>query len=494
MTKTKDHFFIYIAFVCLLLFVFTGCASKQTASKNKSPSTIRNNVILMHKDGEAHFLDETHVDPEDKFAHIFNSIDEFLEEEGNPECHLECNSKCLSTCDPDVDRRKNILVYFHGGLNSKEGAIKRVIENVEQIKACCQKHNVYPIFVNWRSGPFTTLGDHYFRIRNGEEAPSQAKWTSPLFIISDIAKTIGNIPIAWYTELRQLWENIENDAGDKYEAMIERDRDKDIVSMTPDSQDRNIGRHSQWVVTSPFKAISAPFLFTYGTPAWQNMKRRTHTMFASQKKDFRPPEEPPISTSGEPHLHPCGETQIFLRKLNNYILEKQSEGYPDLKLTLMGHSMGGIIINRALRNLPHISVDNIVYMASADNLQNFIDATFPLVKKNEDLQIYNLHLHPENEDREVSAKGFVPSGSLLVWIDHTFGNPEYILQRTSGRWTNIRQIINFIPDPYRKNYHFKIFGRNMSEKNTSGPQTHGAFDNPEFKFWHEKYWKGDTLN
>ncbi|MCG8618523.1 MAG: alpha/beta hydrolase [Desulfobacterales bacterium] len=474
--KEKTYTVCILFLVCFALSF--GCSTKHIEKSEQIE--IQNHVILMHKDGESMPL-IPHTN-NDKFSHIFNGLDDFLKSGQN---NLE----------------KNIIVYFHGGLNSYDGALKRVVDNIAKIKKENKTNQVYPIFINWRSGPFTTLGDHYFRIRNGEKSASTAKWTSPFYILSDVTRTIGNIPIAWYTEGRQLYENtVLND----YDKLLESDTQKAIVSMTEDNKESiNALRRSQWVITSPFKVISAPFLFTYGSPAWDNMKRRTHTMFAAQDTDFNGPHPPPLGQINRPHPHPSGEALIFLRRLNQYI-EAKRKNDPKLEFTLMGHSMGGIIINRALQDLPDIKVDNIVYMASADSLQNFLDATLPMVKKaDRSPQIFNLHLHPENEDREVSAKGFAPSGSLLVWIDHTFGRPEYVLQRTSGRWVNVRRIIDFIPDEYRNRYHFKIFGRigtcndeldEASCKAKWGPQTHGAFDDSIFNFWKKEYWVGSTVN
>ncbi len=69
---------------------------------------------------------------------------------------------------------------------------------------------------------------------------------------------------------------------------------------------------------------------------------------------------------------------VFFKRLNTYLHEINTDNVQP-ELTVMGHSMGGIIINRALRDLPQLPADNIVYMASADTLQNYLDATVPLV-------------------------------------------------------------------------------------------------------------------
>lgn len=456
--------------VLFLVFclIATGCGKKYPIVPGQSE--VQGHVINIGKGGEYRPLPNTGMEKlletQQLFDLIFRGIDTFLKEENNSCQHPSVN--------------KNILIYVHGGLNSYENAMKRVVAGTKEMKCA----GTYPVFINWRSGPFTTLGDHYFRIRDGEVSKT-ARLTSPIYLVGDLAKTIGNIPMAWYHEGYQVTKTtfLDNDEQD-----LEDDLQRQVVSLTKDNKDRwNFWRRTVWVVTAPVKLISTPFVFTFGTPAWDNMKRRTHTMFTTED-DFQQPALP------APAIVPSGVALRFLKQLNNYIRQVKKK-YPELELTIMGHSMGGIIINRAFRDLPDLEVDNIVYMASADNLQNYLDATLPLIKngkaQGKDLQVYNLHLHPENENREISFYGLVPSGSLLTWIDHTYDTPEYILQRTSGRWSNIRQVINFIPQEYRASYHFKVFGRGSTKKS---PQTHGSFDETRFKFWQKSYWTGTQVN
>jgi pimeloyl-ACP methyl ester carboxylesterase len=195
--------------------------------------------------------------------------------------------------------------------------------------------------------------------------------------------------------------------------------------------------------------------------------------------------------SREINIPPSGAAYLFLKKLNEKLKEVRKK-YPKFEVTLMGHSMGGIVINQALLRLPEFDVDNIVYMGSADSLQNYLNVTNILFhyRKEKNLNIYNLHLHPENENREITAYGVAPSGSLLAWIDHSYGAPEYILQRTSGRWSNMRKALNLIPVEQRDKHHFKVFGRGSEG---ASPQKHGHFDNPDFEFWEKTFWSGKQV-
>ncbi|MEW6594294.1 MAG: alpha/beta hydrolase [Thermodesulfobacteriota bacterium] len=468
--------FMSSALSLILCLMATGCAKNYQevieGLDAKEQSVIKHHAILIHKDGK--YIPQGNIQelPEQRDI-IFEQIQTFLKGGG--------------ACDPIPDN-KNILIYIHGGLNSEDVAIRRAIKATQQMipdpqKLACAK--TYPIFINWRSGPVTTLGDHYFRIRDGEEDKT-APFTSPIYFLGDLARTVGNTPMAWCHEGYQVINASHSSAldllgKDPEHLKKEAKENKLVFDSAKDEKNRwNLWRRAVWVVTAPFKIISTPFAFTLGTPAWDNMKRRTHTMFTPQPKD---------KTAG---LQPDGDTRKFLKELNAHVKKIRSEGNQEFELTLMGHSMGGIVLNRALRDLSDdlTEVDNIVYMASADNLQNYLDATIPMIKKAVDHQkkppqIYNLHLHPENEDREISSCGLAPSGSLLAWIDHTYDTPEYVLQRTSGRWTNIRRVHNLIPTELRENYHFRVFERGSSKKR---PQTHGSFD--DFNFWDKSFWNG----
>jgi hypothetical protein len=124
-------------------------------------------------------------------------------------------------------------------------------------------------------------------------------------------------------------------------------------------------------------------------------------------------------------------------------------------------------------------------MASADSNRNLSTSLFPYLKRHKKTQYYSLYLHPDNEDREVSAQGLTPSGSLLTWIDDMFTTPETILDRTAGRWDNIKLVQHQLPSDISARMHFKIFGID----NRCEPQTHGQFD--DFRYWNFKYkWRG----
>lgn len=385
-------------FVMICLVSLSGCGSKQKNSSEKL--AIEDQYILsVSQDGEFRPPNKHNLPFQKKLDLLLQGIDDFLKNE-------QADSNSSST-------KKNILIYIHGGLNSHEDALERAEKSIEKMKGS----NTYPIFITWRSGYSTTLGDHYFRIRHGETS-KYAAFTSPIYIIGDIFRTIGNIPMSWYREGYQIistnWLN--DDQED-----IDQDVDNGLVDLTTDQPTRwNKYRKAVWGLTAPVKLITTPFVFTLGAPAWNNMNRRTLTMFVSEDdlKATHYAEDGRI----EVDMPPSGAAYLFLKKLNEKLKEARKK-YPKFEVTLMGHSMGAIVINQALLRFPEFTMDNIVYMASADSLQNYLNVTNILFnyREKKNLNVYNLHLHPENENREINAYGAAPSGSLLAWIDHSYG-------------------------------------------------------------------------
>jgi len=369
-----------------------------------------------------------------------------------------------------------VLIYVHGGLNTKKNSLKRAQEKYKAIKYAGVE-NKYPIFVNWRSGPITTYSSHLARIRQGEV--SNTAWlTSPVYLLTDIANSLVNVPKSWLVN----GEHAIKSAVFRDDDYLENYRDaKNGVFYTGSEEGFTTwGRNLQWLVTAPAKLVSTPFTYTVARPAWDVMLRRTNTPF------YTPNDLQNKSHDIEPADNPgSGALYRFLTTLDNEISTKNLP----VKVTLVGHSMGAIVVNKILSLDLDIPYKNIIHMASADSISNMFEHVIPYVSEHPDTKFYSLSLHPENEDREISAKGLTPSGSLLVWIDNMFTTPETVMDKRSGRWENMNRVIPLIPDEAKNRMHFKIFGLNDSKEKGGyviEPQTHGDFG--DMKFWTKSTW------
>jgi len=410
-----------------------------------------------------------------------------------------------------------VLIYVHGGLNTEKGALKRaknkyykvmclpVDPNASQSELLIEaKKNEsckpkYPIFVNWRSGPFSTYGAHLGRIRQGEISES-APLTSPIYLLTDIANSLVNTPKSWLVMGEHSLKSTLL-KGQEYTNMLTRletykGGKKWIHYTGGDDNFSTLSRNLQWLVTSPAKAVTTPFTYTLARPAWDIMLRRTNTPFYSPD-DFKID-----GGSGEFAIKQgSGGLYKFLMALHERLNRKERQ--LSVKITLVGHSMGAIIVNKMLSLDVDLPYKNIVHMASADSINNLFKHVLPyLNEKNkitdggtkgngkDDVKFYSLSLHPETENREASAKGLTPSGSLLVWIDNIFTTPETVQDLRSGRWANMERVLPLIPENAKKHMRFKIFGLSDLGNETGpikNPMKHGDFGNTAF--WLEETWK-----
>ena len=363
--------------------------------------------------------------------------------------------------------RAKVMLYIHGGLNTERHSFERVSKQYQSI---LDGSDMYPIFVNWRSGPMDSYARYLTRIRQGKKSNS-AKFTSPVYLLSDLLASVALAPKSWLVQGKHSWDSTIQREEDHWEYYL-KSTDYQIMHTGDDDLHSDTGRSLLWIATSPVKIITTPFTYTLPKPAWDIMMRRTSTMFVKPGEFENHPRR-----YGDTHRG-HGALSLFLE----HLIDFPSEHDIPLDITLVGHSMGTIICNEIVHAFPELNITTIVHMASADSIRNFLGKMVRFLETSQNTQFYALFLSPKNEDREISAWGSTPSGSLLTWIDNSFTTPTTELDRRAGRWSNMRHALRFIPKPILGRMHFKIFGQG------EGPQVHGDFD--EFDYWHKSfYWR-----
>jgi pimeloyl-ACP methyl ester carboxylesterase len=110
---------------------------------------------------------------------------------------------------------------------------------------------------------------------------------------------------------------------------------------------------------------------------------------------------------------------------------------PDARppITLIGHSMGAIVVNHILRNFPDLPYRNVVFMGAAASVRDTIAALDVVMRTDPDagLRFYNLSLHQEAEANEVGYFGTVSKGSLLEWVDRMYTTPATFRRPHGGQ-------------------------------------------------------------
>lgn len=373
-------------------------------------------------------------------------------------------------------RKIDVLLFIHGGLNDSAQSLQRAADVYQDIK----KDGSYPVFINWRSGPVSTYGAHLARIRQGEISGT-ARLTAPIYFLTDLANSLINAPKSWLVTAEHLFDT----AGVRDDDYLNgfSGGDNHVYFTGDQSSFDSLGRSLRFLATSPAKIATTPFVFTLAKPAWDNMLRRTNTpFFTPEDLANRDRDTGTAGKRGE------GALYRFLLALKDRIDHEQLS----VRVTLVGHSMGAIIVNKIVSLDIGLPIANIVHLASADSINHLLYRVTPYLIDNKDVRFYSLSLHPENEEREVSKGGLLPSGSLLVWIDDMYTTPETVLDRRSGRWTNMERALPLLPTKARERMFFKIYGLNECERSSVGlitePQQHGDFD--QTAFWQEETWWG----
>lgn len=166
------------------------------------------------------------------------------------------------------------------------------------------------------------------------------------------------------------------------------------------------------------------------------------------------------------------------------------------KLTIIGHSMGTIVVNKILSTIQEkhekFHVENIVYMAAACSIQDAISVINPFLRQHPDSRFYNLCLHPIREQSEYHLWDFSPRGSLLEWIDSYFTKPLIPTDRTFGKWENLLTATHLFSEFSGDQVYLRSFDvlplEQWDEKRNTVPQFHGDFTRG--KFWESDYWVG----
>lgn len=421
-----------------------------------------------------------------------------------------------------AENKKNILLFVHGGLNSIHKSVKRAQEQTDKIreynhdpKKDAQKPAYYPLFVNWESGIDNAYWDHLWRIRQGREAPRLGPVTSPAYLASDIGRALTRLPVTYgyqgYNAIIPVQvaskDNLQRFNREFYGGALPHEH---RIWLGTDNQRTSLRRlwdKAGYVFPGVLKLVSTPLLDTVGVSAWDNMLRRTINVF--RRSDDYIPKDAPTDTQtrdfdkltltaptaeNESKSPPSGALAKLMLALRG-LKTKDSNG-PQYTVTLIGHSMGTIVLNELLRKYSDKARDlpytNIVYMGAACSISDFESAVIPYLRNNVETNFYNLTLHPRAEQNE-KYFDLLPRGSLLVWIDTFATKPSTLADLRLGAWNNAIAAWKFIPQEVRSRITLKGFGINDPNTNTpdsvyTKPQAHGEFNDIEQKFWDPDYW------
>jgi hypothetical protein len=538
------------------LFILGGCGASTPLAH--SPADIRDHVIAVDGQGIPH--DPASPDgavlemPQfrTQLAHLFGAMRHY---------HL---------AHPD----RKILIFVHGGLNAPASSLTAADGEIDRVMAA----GYYPIYLNWNSDLLNSYGEHLGSITQGQADDSALrKVLSPVYLLADLGRAVTRAPLVWVNQIEsdvaaargfnaeppkdrtdrrlatsqpsgtaeERWAKARHgaavaDAFKNLKSLQQHDeegrrpgvhRQEIRVIIGPDLDvDRGhlVGMEIAYAFTAPTKFGLSWLIDGLGTPAWQNMSRRTLMAFDGQL-GANPDSESVQSEKGRSRegranraqdFSTTGAIEVFREELLRVVADRGPDTRTttrpsgDYQLTLIGHSMGTIVLNEWLRRdlleQRRQAYANIVYMAAACSVRDFSRAVVPYLVQHRPesgssdpsraagTQFYNLMLHPLADLRERDRLfDLPPRGSLLVWLDNFLTDPQTPLDRTLGRWDNIVQATDLIPQAVRGQVTLKAFALAPYDEATPpegqldyGPQAHGQFRGKPY--WCPEFWKSES--
>jgi len=326
---------------------------------------------------------------------------------------------------------------------------------------------------------------------------ARGKSTWPLYLVADLLMVVARLIPAWFAQVRLAWRRTRF-----YEYPSTADLGRFAVAgpnLNVVAGDLKQNRSLWWkilfvprvvlglVVFFPFHLLAASAITALGPRTWQNLLRRVGAMFRAPREFDRNVAEAGYQLpDGVDYSAPEGAMAIFLNELTKLVHRSRTDDKA-IKVSLMAHSMGSMITNRAIQEVgADLDFDSIVYMAPACSVREFVEAVVPALERNTDSHAYVLTLHPKVEAGEVNVLGLAPRGSVLEWIEGFVDPPCTHMDRMLGKWDNLLRSTHVLNRDVRTRIHVKSFP--YDDAKPVKPYKHVHFNDPQTKFWQPKSW------
>lgn len=435
-----------------------------------------------------------------------------------------------------------IMLYFNGGMNTPED----VIAQAGRQRQAIEDDGYFPVFMVWPTAPVGSYFEQIYRTTNGIYSdPLVATGTGRLG--TDMLIGAARAPSDWMFNAQRFYRTIVERSCDylvydpallvakggapqsaeciergmvgtgamNYQPKSFRVRDggtstaskqvifSDSVNEGPDGW----GDAVKLTLTAAPRVALMPFADGLGEQAWKNMKRRSERSVRAEYELAG--EGQAWDELRERYPHGLGGFAEFLALLEACSKPKGKATVPPCppqigqpardilsdtppKITLIGHSMGAIVVNLLVEAFPNLNYRDIAFLSGAATINQTKTALDPLLSRHAtEVHFYNLMLHPMSEAREMHYAGAIPTGSLLVWIDDMLEHPDTLLDRTVGQWANMRGGRRHFSAEARCRMQLKIFDW---APRTYPPNVtdHGGFNDDGVPYWRRSFWSSET--
>ncbi|HLU38059.1 MAG TPA: alpha/beta hydrolase, partial [Planctomycetota bacterium] len=246
---------------------------------------------------------------------------------------------------------------------------------------------------------------------------------------------------------------------------------------------------SYWLSQPPKVVFQLLFLNGMGQGAFQVMLQRTRHLFHGPDEYGLSHDERDDPAAAAAHV--AGQKKRLHAFFDALAAVTCADGdaHGCWEITLVGHSMGAIVINEVLSTYPDLPVKNIVYMAPACPVRDAQKVIVPYLLRHRRARFFLLTLHPIAEaDEKFSVLPWydvVPRGSLLEWVDNWYTAPASEIDRTLGKWLNVIPAI-WLFEAVRDRVYIKSF-----DVGSGGPEKHGDFNGRDF--WRPEFWWDESV-
>jgi len=383
--------------------------------------------------------------------------------------------------------KTNILIFVFGGMNSLDATLKKsyILAN-----AITNTSDYYPILINWESSLFDAYYEHLMWNRRGLDSVYLGPPLAPFYFIADIGRAISRLPVNLVFQTISVTKDYDMNSEIDESEKVSIDKLKLRVYSGKDYTPGYLYFFKFLVYTCgfPIRLITTPMIDACGKSAWDIMVKRTRTAFQKQQEN-----EVSINKKTKQiiFLPPNGAFALLMDALKK--LHDEDNKY---FFTLIGHSLGPVMLNEMIRRYPNLPYRNIVYLAAACTIRDTRYALAPYANTHTNFTFYNLCIH-ENADRyDMMWFAALPRGSILEWIDSFLGDPLTYDDRTLGKWSNSLRVLQSIEPKFRSKVVIKAFGLYDPKTNNiilDEPQQHTDFSDPRLQFWNPAFWQVKTL-
>jgi len=456
-----------------------------------------------------------------------------------------------------------ILIYAHGGMVSHKEAVR----DDERLAPAMMADGYTPLFLVWNSDFPTAYYNRLCCVLDGRESNIASAFFAPTRIFGDVVDGVARAPETWGKQVVRFTDSVVHQNDDDYYllendpwrtdrtevggacagALDPRDGFYNEADTAAFAYTRALGDARPDVVYPPFCDVKAlndrtlrfgwnqvgyvgffPLRFFSnigqgpGASAWDNMVRRTRLAFAApatfeaamlqhaaavNHDCVELSQRGAISVSG--NTPDSGAFSRFFARLQCEIdadvtRDDDDKLWEGAEVHFYGHSMGAIVGDELLYQYPDLPYKRIVYMAAASSIRDFRMASAQALAHN-DVEFFNLMLHPLAESRELHGAGALPQGSLLEWIDEMFEGPRSFDERMIGKWGNLRVALHLFAPDVRRRMHLRVFPKQSDMPHDAfqaecvaprgaqrcHPIQHGEFN--DYSFWRPRYLYGQAV-